>query len=86
MSTLAERRAEDSYEAQNDATTGNVPSGDIKDNTYSGRKGGSGNIPVQSDDAQVEDPVRAPESNSDAQLGETAPQEATIPLRAEFRG
>lgn len=70
MSSAAERRAEDSYEAQNDATTGDIPSGEIKDNTYSARKGGSDNIPVESDDAPVEDPIQAPESNSDAQLGE----------------
>jgi len=34
VSTLAECRDEDNYEAQNDATAGNVPSGNIKDSMY----------------------------------------------------
>jgi hypothetical protein len=68
MSNSAERQAEDIEEAQNDPTDGEIPSGDVKDDTYSPRTGQS-RIPVQSDSAPVEDPITAPGSNSDEQLG-----------------
>jgi hypothetical protein len=66
-----ERNLDDEYEAQNDATSGDVPSGIPKDNSYVS----GGQIPVQSDDAPVEDPIGDPKkANSDAMLGEHTSQ------------
>ena len=60
--------ADDQYEAQNDQVSGDVPSGVSGDNDYKSRTGQS-HIPVQSDDAPVEDPIDANTADSDQQLG-----------------
>jgi len=44
-----------------------IPSGDVQDNDYKSRPGQS-TIPVQSDDAPVEDPVDPETADSDEQL------------------
>ncbi|KAI9791305.1 MAG: hypothetical protein M1816_004086 [Peltula sp. TS41687] len=62
---MSTTQADDKYEAQNDATGGNVPSGDLKDDTYVETKGP---IPVQRDDAPVEDPIDPKAADSNAQL------------------
>ena len=59
--------ADDSYEAQNDRTGGDIPSGDVKSDDYVESKGP---IPVQKDDAPVEDPIDPNTADSDQQLGE----------------
>lgn len=64
-----ERKYDRKYEAQNDATGGDVPSGVPKDDSYV-THGGQGQVPVQSDDAPVEDPIGDPKiANSDQMLG-----------------
>lgn len=65
MSTEADER----YEAKNDPTSGDVPSGDVKTDDYTESKGP---IPVQSDDAPVEDPIDDAAADSNAQLGESS--------------
>ena len=45
-----------------------IPSGDYSDSDYKSRPGQS-HIPVQDDDAPVDDPVAAEDGDSDAQLG-----------------
>ncbi|KAL5335745.1 hypothetical protein BJX70DRAFT_390475 [Aspergillus crustosus] len=69
MSNRAERLAEDSYEAQNDASP---VSGTFKDDSYAHetRSELKGHIPVQRDDAAYEDPMQPPFSNSDKQLAQ----------------
>jgi len=63
----AERKADDQYEAENDVTGNDAPSGIPNDDTYVS----GGPVPVQKDDAPVEDPIDNPKfANSDAQLGE----------------
>lgn len=59
------RVADDRYEAQNDPKA--EVSGEIDDNSYV--RSGDKEIPVQKDSAPVEDPVQAPDSNTDTQLG-----------------
>ena len=61
--------ADDQYEQQNDITSGDVPSGDKMDNDYASRTGQS-EIPVQKDDAPVEDPIDPASADSDETLGE----------------
>jgi len=62
--------ADDQYEAQNDQVSGDVPAGDSQDNDYVSRTGQKqGPIPVQSDNADVEDPVDPNTADSDEQLG-----------------
>jgi hypothetical protein len=62
--------ADDQYEAQNDAVTGDAPAGDAQDNDYVSRTGQKqGLIPVQSDNAAVEDPIDGATADSDEQLG-----------------
>lgn len=75
MSTARERDLDDQYEKQNDATGGDVPSGDLTtDKGYlpstSGAAAAAGStaIPVRPDD-EVEDTVDSNVSNTDAQLG-----------------
>ncbi|GAM90527.1 hypothetical protein ANO11243_085710 [Dothideomycetidae sp. 11243] len=51
-----------SYESQD------VPSGDAGDNDYVSRTGQKDHIPVQSDDAPVEDNINADTADSDEQL------------------
>lgn len=45
-----------------------IPSGDFQDNEYQSRTGQS-EVPVQSDDKGVEDPIDPSTADSDAQLG-----------------
>lgn len=45
-----------------------IPSGDFQDNDYKSRTG-QNQIPVQSDDKTVEDPIDGNTADSDAQLG-----------------
>ncbi|KAF2716369.1 hypothetical protein K431DRAFT_307855 [Polychaeton citri CBS 116435] len=45
-----------------------IPSGDAVDNNYKSRTGQS-HIPVQSDEAPIEDPIDADTADSDEQLG-----------------
>jgi hypothetical protein len=45
-----------------------IPTGDFQDNEYQSRTGQS-EIPVQSDDKPVEDPIDPDTADSDAQLG-----------------
>jgi len=62
--------ADDQYEAQNDQVSGDVPAGDSQDNDYVSRTGQKqGPIPVQSDNADVEDPIDPNTADSDEQLG-----------------
>ena len=63
------RAADDRYEAENDDATD--VTGDINDSSYV--RPGETTVPVQKDSDPVEDPVRPPESNSDAQLGTLVP-------------
>ncbi|KAH8744778.1 hypothetical protein BGZ57DRAFT_289066 [Hyaloscypha finlandica] len=61
--------ADDQYEAQNDAVTGDAPAGDAQDNDYVSRTGQKqGPIPVQSDNDAVEDPIDGATADSDEQL------------------
>lgn len=61
-----EGKLDDKYEAQNDDTGGDVPSGVPKDDSYVS----GGEVPVQSDDAPVKDGVGDPKvANSDEMLG-----------------
>jgi len=54
--------ADDQYESQNDAVA--------QDNDYVSRTGQKqGPIPVQSEGAEVEDPINADTADSDQQLG-----------------
>lgn len=68
MSNRAEREAEDRYEAENDfsAPVDATP----KDNSYVGETNSDlkGTVPVQKDDADFDDPMQPPYSNSDEQL------------------
>lgn len=68
MSNRLEREAEDIYEQQNDASP--VPA-DVSDNSYTRetRRELKDQMPVQSDQEQVDDPMQPPYSNSDEQLG-----------------
>ncbi|KAL2860314.1 hypothetical protein BJX68DRAFT_261271 [Aspergillus pseudodeflectus] len=69
MSNSYERAAEDQYEAANDASP---VSGTFSDNTYAHetRSELKGHIPVQRDEAGIEDPMQPPFSNSDRQLAQ----------------
>ncbi|MCJ1307435.1 hypothetical protein MMC25_001081 [Agyrium rufum] len=59
--------ADDQYEQQNDATGGDVPAGDSKDNSYTSRSG-QYQIPVQKDEYPVEDPINSATADSDETL------------------
>ncbi|KAL8813634.1 MAG: hypothetical protein Q9223_000798 [Gallowayella weberi] len=61
--------ADDQYEAQNDPTGGSVPSGVKGDNDYASRTG-QYQIPVQKDEAPVEDPINPATADSDQTLVE----------------
>jgi hypothetical protein len=52
-----------------------IPQGDPIDNNYKSRTGQS-EIPVQSDETPVEDPIDPATADSDEQLGETRSREA----------
>ena len=71
--------ADDIYEAQNDVTAGDVPGGDSKDNDYASRTGQS-HIPVQKDDAIVEDPIDPATADSDETLRTYSKCSTTTPL------
>lgn len=60
--------ADDRYEQQNDNPGGEASSGDAMDNDYASRTGQS-EIPVQKDDAPVEDPIDPDTADSDKTLG-----------------
>ncbi|KAL8911627.1 MAG: hypothetical protein Q9171_003234 [Xanthocarpia ochracea] len=59
--------ADDQYEQQNDVTSGDVPSGVKVDNDYASRTG-QNQIPVQKDEAPVEDPIDPATADSDQAL------------------
>jgi hypothetical protein len=59
---------DDRYEQQNDFSGG--PTGDQGDNDYASRTG-QRQIPVQKDEAPVEDPIDPATADSDAQLGKS---------------
>ena len=73
--------ADDQYEQQNDVVGGDVPAGDAGDDDYKSRTGQS-HIPVQSDNAPVEDPIDPATADSDETLGMSAcfPCPSTISL------
>ena len=56
------------YEQHNDFVA-DAPTGNPKDNDYVSRNGQS-TIPVQNDEAPVEDPIDGSVADSDQQLGE----------------
>ena len=60
--------ADDQYEQQNDMAGGDVPAGDSVDNEYTSRTGQS-HLPVQKDEAPVEDPIDPATADSDETLG-----------------
>ena len=59
--------ADDQYEQQNDFV-GDAPAGDSKDNDYASRSG-QYQIPVQKDEAPVNDPIDPRTADSDETLG-----------------
>ncbi|KAL8844832.1 MAG: hypothetical protein Q9176_000932 [Flavoplaca citrina] len=61
--------ADDQYEQQNDPTSGDVPSGVKGDNDYTSRTG-QYQIPVQKDEAPVNDPINPDTADSDATLAQ----------------
>ena len=62
--------ADDQYEQANDNVAGDVPSGDVADSGYTSRVGQkTASVPVQNDDAPVEDPINPATANSDETLG-----------------
>ncbi|PMD22370.1 hypothetical protein NA56DRAFT_598730, partial [Hyaloscypha hepaticicola] len=61
--------ADDRYEQQNDAVTGDIPAGDAQDNDYVSRTGQKdGPVPIQSDSAGIDDPIDEATADSDEQL------------------
>lgn len=60
--------ADDQYEQQNDTVKSDVPAGDVKDNDYASRSG-QYQIPVQKDEAPVNDPIDPATADSDETLG-----------------
>ncbi|KAF7169733.1 hypothetical protein CNMCM5623_002385 [Aspergillus felis] len=69
MSNRAEREAEDNYEADNDPSP---ISAEVIDNSYVGETNPElrNQVPVQSDQADYEDPMQPPYSNTDQQLAD----------------
>ncbi|KAF3404698.1 hypothetical protein DPV78_002512 [Talaromyces pinophilus] len=69
MSNRVEREAEDAYERENDLSP--VPGGEA-DNSYLGETNPdlSNIVPVQNDEADYDDPMQPPYSNSDEQLAQ----------------
>ncbi|KAK8192672.1 hypothetical protein M8818_007844 [Zalaria obscura] len=63
----SEQQADAQYEQQNNYAGGDVPAGDKGDNDYVSRTGQS-QIPVQSDQAGVEDPIDPASADSDQTL------------------
>ncbi|KAI9661132.1 MAG: hypothetical protein M1821_009459 [Bathelium mastoideum] len=61
--------ADDQYEQVNDQVSGDVPSGDVTDPTYTSRTGQkTGPVPVQKDSDAVEDPIDPASADSDEAL------------------
>jgi hypothetical protein len=70
MSNREEREAEDNYEAENDDAA--PVSADVVDNSYvdvETNPAARNEVPVQPDQADYEDPMQPPYSNTDQQLG-----------------
>lgn len=61
-----------------------IPQGDAQDNDYVSRPGESDTIPVQSDNAKVEDPIDAETADSDAQLGKNSQILPTLLLHVHY--
>ena len=61
--------ADDQYEQQNDVVSGDVPGGDAQDNDYASRTG-QYEVPVQKDEAPVNDPIDPATADSDEALGD----------------
>ena len=62
--------ADDQYEQSNDQVAGDAPSGDVADPSYTSRTGQkTGPVPVQDDNAPVEDPIDPMSADSDEALG-----------------
>lgn len=57
-----------------------IPQGDVMDNDYKSRTGQS-EIPVQSDDKPIEDPINADTADSDEQLGGASPPKVYTQLK-----
>lgn len=67
MSKYAHNQIDD--QDTNDTLGADVPEGQVSDDSYvTGTKNEA--VPVQSDDAPVEDPINASSADSDQQLGE----------------
>ena len=60
--------ADDQYEIQNDVASGDISSGEPKDNDYASRSG-QYQIPVQKDEMPVSDPIDPATADSDEMLG-----------------
>lgn len=60
--------ADDRYEEKNDRVSGDAPTGDVKDNSYTSRSG-QYQIPVQKDEYPVDDPIDPATADSDETLG-----------------
>jgi hypothetical protein len=56
------------YEEKNDTVSGDVPAGDVNDNSYVSRTG-QYQIPVDNDNAPIEDPINPATADSDETLG-----------------
>lgn len=74
MSNRTEREAEDNYERENDPSP---VSGDVIDNSYLRETRSvlkaEDQLPVIPDEADYDDPMQPPYSNSDQQLGVSPP-------------
>jgi len=68
----ADLSADDRYEQQNDQA-GDAPAGNPINNDYKIRSGQTGGIPVQGDEAPVNDPIDPATADSDKTLGEQSP-------------
>lgn len=64
--------ADDQYEQTNDQVSGDAPAGNPIDDDYTMRQTQKGDpIPVQSDNANVEDPIDPATADNDQTLGMT---------------
>lgn len=54
-----------------------IPSGEFQDNEYKSRTG-QNQIPVQSDDKPIEDPIDGDKADTDAQLGSSSPSNLAL--------
>lgn len=67
MSSYETTDADAQYEQQNDQVGGDIPAGDKGDNDYASRSG-QYQIPVQKDEAPVNDPIDPATADSDQTL------------------